>query len=52
MAVVFFEMMFFIMMMGWMISSCLTQKDKTDEIKKSRSQIDKLKKEEKMRRRK
>lgn len=42
-----FEMLFFMMLMGWMISSCFSQKDKSEETKKIKRERDKFHKQNK-----
>ncbi|HBD0255948.1 TPA: hypothetical protein KGF08_004885 [Escherichia coli] len=42
--VIVLEMLFGFMLMGWIISSCIPTKDKSQEIRNSYSEISKLKK--------
>ncbi|ECC5027205.1 LapA family protein [Salmonella enterica] len=42
--VIVLEMLFGFMLIGWIISSCMSTKDKSQEIRNSHSEISKLKK--------
>ncbi|EHX1193240.1 TPA: DUF1049 domain-containing protein [Escherichia coli] len=42
--VIVLEMLFGFMLMAWIISSCMSTKDKSQEIRNSHSEISKLKK--------